>query len=65
MNPDFIREPYWGWCESCKQWVIALNGHCFNDDVHKTSSFSPEERKQLYTDTSYSPVRKQRQDIFE
>ncbi|MEK7484869.1 MAG: hypothetical protein AABZ60_11120 [Planctomycetota bacterium] len=52
QNPDFVREPYLGWCDICRQWVITLNGHCFNDDKHRTSIFTPEERKYLYSSRS-------------
>jgi hypothetical protein len=45
---DLYREPYLEYCGECQKWVIALDGHCINDDGHRTSTFTPEERKTLF-----------------
>ena len=45
---DLYREPYLEYCSSCEDWVVALDGHCINDETHRTSTFTPEERKTLF-----------------
>lgn len=45
---DLYREPYREYCPECHTWVIALDGHCINNDSHLTSTFTPEERKSLF-----------------
>lgn len=47
-QPDFLKEPYKEWCDSCKDWVISLGGHCFNNDSHRTGVLTKEDRKELF-----------------
>lgn len=50
---DLYREPYREYCPECEDWVIALDGHCINNDAHLTSTFTPEERKTLFIKRSW------------
>jgi hypothetical protein len=48
QEPDYIKYPYLEFCEKCNDYVISLNGHCFNDDSHKTKVLTNQEFREAW-----------------
>ena len=51
MDGKLQDEDYIEYCNKCKEYVINLGGHCFNDDSHIIYILSDQEREEIQIDT--------------